>query len=102
MRETMTLQQIADALNAEGVPTIRGGKLWRPSSVESAAGYKRRKPRRRVAELPAAVPLAAAHISSLQLEGHAIEQRSVVRGMHAPLIVTRRVLGWVLTKDAWA
>jgi peptidoglycan hydrolase-like protein with peptidoglycan-binding domain/DNA invertase Pin-like site-specific DNA recombinase len=40
----MTLQAIADRLNAEGVPTIRGGKQWRPSSVQAAAGYKR--PRR--------------------------------------------------------
>jgi DNA invertase Pin-like site-specific DNA recombinase len=54
MRATMTLQQIADALNERGVPTIRGGKLWRTSSVEAAAGYKRRKPRRKAAELPAA------------------------------------------------
>jgi DNA invertase Pin-like site-specific DNA recombinase len=37
----MTLQAIADALNAEGVPTLRGGVEWRPSSVQAAAGYKR-------------------------------------------------------------
>jgi peptidoglycan hydrolase-like protein with peptidoglycan-binding domain/DNA invertase Pin-like site-specific DNA recombinase len=42
MRETgMTLQAIADVLNAEGVPTLRGGAQWRPSSVQSAAGYRR-------------------------------------------------------------
>ncbi len=39
--EGMTLQAIADALNEEGVPTLRGGAQWRPSSVQSAAGYKR-------------------------------------------------------------
>jgi DNA invertase Pin-like site-specific DNA recombinase len=39
----MTLQAIADTLNAEGVPTLRGGALWRPSSVQAAAGYKRPK-----------------------------------------------------------
>jgi hypothetical protein len=45
MREGgMTLQAIADTLNAEGVPTLRGGSEWRPSSVQAAAGYKR--PRR--------------------------------------------------------
>jgi DNA invertase Pin-like site-specific DNA recombinase len=45
MREQgMTLQAIADTLNAEAVPTLRGGTKWRPSSVQSAAGYKR--PRR--------------------------------------------------------
>ena len=31
-------------LNREGVPTIRGGTEWRPSSVQAAVGYKR--PRR--------------------------------------------------------
>ena len=50
--EGRTLQSIADTLNAESVPTPRGGAEWRPSSVQSAAGYKRRKPRRRPAELP--------------------------------------------------
>jgi DNA invertase Pin-like site-specific DNA recombinase len=52
LRETMTLQGIADLLNAEGVPTLRGGSLWRPSSVETAAGYKRRPPRRKPPVLP--------------------------------------------------
>jgi DNA invertase Pin-like site-specific DNA recombinase len=37
----MTLQAIADVLNAEGVPTLRGGARWRPSSVQSATGYRR-------------------------------------------------------------
>jgi peptidoglycan hydrolase-like protein with peptidoglycan-binding domain len=37
----MTLQAIADRLNAENVPTIRGGVKWRPSSVQVAAGYRR-------------------------------------------------------------
>jgi hypothetical protein len=40
----MTLQAIADTLNRERVPTLRGGAEWRPSSVQAAAGYKR--PRR--------------------------------------------------------
>jgi DNA invertase Pin-like site-specific DNA recombinase len=38
----MTLQAIADALNAQGQPTVRGGTRWRPSSVQTALGYKRR------------------------------------------------------------
>lgn len=43
MRERgMTLQAIADALNEDGVPTLRGGARWRPSSVHATAGYKRR------------------------------------------------------------
>jgi DNA invertase Pin-like site-specific DNA recombinase len=37
----MTLQAIADTLNKEGVPTLRGGAKWRPSSVQAATGYKR-------------------------------------------------------------
>ena len=42
MREAkMTLQAIADQLNAEGVPTLRGGTKWRPSSVQTALGYRR-------------------------------------------------------------
>ncbi|HEX5981020.1 MAG TPA: peptidoglycan-binding protein [Thermoleophilaceae bacterium] len=43
--EGLTLQAIADRLNDEGVPTLRGGQLWRPSSVQAALGYRR--PRRR-------------------------------------------------------
>jgi DNA invertase Pin-like site-specific DNA recombinase len=39
----MTLQAIADTLNREGIPTLRGGAEWRPSSVQAAAGYKRPK-----------------------------------------------------------
>ena len=45
----MTLQAIADTLNAEGIPTLRGGALWRPSSVQAAAGYKRPSRARRLA-----------------------------------------------------
>lgn len=37
----MTLQAIADQLNVEGVPTVRGGAKWRHSSVQAAAGYRR-------------------------------------------------------------
>ena len=39
----MTLQAIADTLNHEGVPTLRGGQKWRPSSVQAAVGYRRPK-----------------------------------------------------------
>jgi DNA invertase Pin-like site-specific DNA recombinase len=51
-RRGMTLQAIADRLNRESVPTVRGATKWRPSSVQSAAGYKRRKPRRQSVDLP--------------------------------------------------
>jgi DNA invertase Pin-like site-specific DNA recombinase len=37
----MTLQAIANELNEEQVPTVRGGRRWRPSSVQAALGYKR-------------------------------------------------------------
>jgi DNA invertase Pin-like site-specific DNA recombinase len=37
----MTLQAIANRLNADGIPTLRGGAVWRPSSVQAAAGYRR-------------------------------------------------------------
>lgn len=40
----MSLQAIADRLNAEGVPTVRGGTKWRPSSLQSVTGYSRRTP----------------------------------------------------------
>jgi DNA invertase Pin-like site-specific DNA recombinase len=52
MRKTMTLQGIADRLNDEGVPTIRGGSQWRRNSVATACGYKRRPPRRKAPDLP--------------------------------------------------
>ncbi len=45
MRERgLSLQTIADALNADGVPTQRGGARWRPSSVQAALGYRRPRP----------------------------------------------------------
>ena len=50
----MSLQAIADRLNAEGVPTLRGGKLWRPSSVQVALGYRRPGQGRRAGSLPKA------------------------------------------------
>jgi Resolvase, N terminal domain/Recombinase len=40
----LSLQAIADALNAEGIPTPRGGSTWRPSSVQAALGYRRPRP----------------------------------------------------------
>jgi hypothetical protein len=59
MREQgLSLQAIADRLNAEGVPTVRGGVKWRPSSVQCAAGYQRpRRPRRGI-EVPRSQPPA--------------------------------------------
>jgi len=46
MRESnMTLRAIADRLNTERVPTLRGGAQWRPSSIQTALGYRRPGPR---------------------------------------------------------
>jgi DNA invertase Pin-like site-specific DNA recombinase len=57
MREQgMTLQAIADTLNEEGVPTLRGGAMWRPSSVQRATGYRRPSSQGRSIELPRAEP----------------------------------------------
>jgi DNA invertase Pin-like site-specific DNA recombinase len=48
----MTLQAIADQLNAEEVPTLRGGVMWRPSSVQAALGYRRPGTRSPRAQFP--------------------------------------------------
>jgi DNA invertase Pin-like site-specific DNA recombinase len=52
----MTLQAIADRLNEEGVPTVRGGAKWRHSSVQAAAGYRR----------SSSAPLRDAHLEGVQ------------------------------------
>jgi DNA invertase Pin-like site-specific DNA recombinase len=41
----MTLQAIANQLNDESVPTLRGGQKWRPSSIQVALGYRRPRAR---------------------------------------------------------
>lgn len=48
----LTLKAIAEQLNADGVPTLRGGKEWRPSSVQAAAGYTRPSRMGRSKDLP--------------------------------------------------
>ena len=47
----VSLQQIADQVNAESVPTRRGGKQWRPSSIQAALRYRRPGPRDRLRPL---------------------------------------------------
>jgi len=47
-----TWQAIADRLNAENVPTVRGGSIWRVSSVQSAGGYVRPPARAKRVVLP--------------------------------------------------
>jgi peptidoglycan hydrolase-like protein with peptidoglycan-binding domain/DNA invertase Pin-like site-specific DNA recombinase len=54
--EGKTLQAIADALNAEGVPTLRGGVMWRRSSVQAAAGYKRPRKKRPLEDVAFTAP----------------------------------------------
>ena len=41
MLNATEMQAIADQLNADGIPTVRGGAKWRRSSVQAAAGYER-------------------------------------------------------------
>jgi DNA invertase Pin-like site-specific DNA recombinase len=48
----MTLQAIADQLNNEGIPTLRGGAMWRPSSVQAALGYRRPGARNPLEQFP--------------------------------------------------
>jgi DNA invertase Pin-like site-specific DNA recombinase len=48
-----TYQAIADTLNTENVPTLRGAAAWRVSSVQAATGYKRRPSTAPRADLPA-------------------------------------------------
>ena len=47
----MTLQEIADQFNADSIPTLRGGRQWRPSSIQAALGYRRPGPRDRLPPL---------------------------------------------------
>lgn len=47
-----TWQAIADGLNADGVPTVRGGAAWRVSAVQAAGGYRRPTARSKRVELP--------------------------------------------------
>lgn len=50
--EGISLRGICDRLNAEGVPTPRGGSTWRPSSLQTILGYRRRRKPRTAASLP--------------------------------------------------
>ena len=67
----LTLQAIADTLNDEGVPTVRGGAEWRPSSVQAAAGYKRPSPAQPDKRVPAE--------EAVVREAHAACHRPVLR-----------------------
>lgn len=64
----MSPQAICNVLNAEGVPTVRGGKTWRPSALQVILGYKRpgqRRAARPSSPLPA-MDLRAAHGGAMQ------------------------------------
>lgn len=50
--EGLSLRAIAAKLNEDKVATLRGGKEWRVSSVQTALGYRRPKRRRRPTALP--------------------------------------------------
>jgi DNA invertase Pin-like site-specific DNA recombinase len=61
----MTLTAIAEQLNAEGVPTLRGGKKWRPSSIQAALGYRRPSSRNHLpSQKPRAKPSQVARMRS--------------------------------------
>lgn len=49
----LSYRQIAEQLNEDGIATLRGGKKWRVSSVQTALGYRRPARRRRPTALPA-------------------------------------------------
>jgi DNA invertase Pin-like site-specific DNA recombinase len=49
----LSLRAIAEKLNADGIQTLRGGREWRVSSVQTVLGYKRPTRRRRGGALPA-------------------------------------------------
>lgn len=55
MRQTMSKAQICAVWNAEGIPTVRGGKRWRSSSLQVVDGYCRPEKPVRPLRLP---PLA--------------------------------------------
>jgi hypothetical protein len=47
-----TYQAVADELNAEGVPTLRGGAEWRVSRVQAVTGDRRPPRKRRPPDIP--------------------------------------------------
>ena len=55
----MSYEAICKQLNAEAVPTARGGKCWRPSSLQTVLGYERPRRRRTRVELPKPTPASA-------------------------------------------
>jgi hypothetical protein len=57
----LSLQAVADALNADAVPTPRGGTRWRPSSVQAALGYRRPPARPPLPPPPQHDPQGAGH-----------------------------------------
>jgi predicted site-specific integrase-resolvase len=81
--EELTLRQIADRLNAEGVPTMRGAAKWQPSAIQSALGYKRPRKPRRIAELPSRADAHPARAPAAALRGHARQATSPARSAAA-------------------
>jgi hypothetical protein len=51
-RDDVSLQEIADQLNAERAPSPSGGEVWWPSTVQTALRYWRAQARAPVAEMP--------------------------------------------------
>jgi DNA invertase Pin-like site-specific DNA recombinase len=42
----LSSQAICNVLNSENIPTVRGGKVWRPSALQVILGYRRPSQRR--------------------------------------------------------
>jgi DNA invertase Pin-like site-specific DNA recombinase len=51
--EGWTLRAIANRLDDERVPTMRGSGKWQPSAIQSVLGYRRPRRPRKLVELPA-------------------------------------------------
>lgn len=80
--EGRTWSAIAAGLNLDAVPTVRGGAMWRVSSVQSAGGYRRPPASRRTVALPESTPRRrSARLTQISLNGGPRSDRSAVRGV---------------------
>ena len=51
-QDGLTLDAIAEHLNAREIPTVRGAQRWRKSAIQSVLGYRRPPKRRKLVSLP--------------------------------------------------
>lgn len=81
----MTLRDVASQLNAEGVPTLRGGAEWTPSSVQTAV-----RPRRVALSGPDALTTRERQVAQLASEGYS--NRDIAK----QLVITLKTVQWHL------